>query len=211
MGSKKADEVFSMSLQEFYMLASLRGLEEVYGFVCDMESQSDEDMVKILYGLAKKQILKVENDTFQLEQPYKKMMDYVQYTNIALRIQSADTSIPVCIAYMGEKFLITKVSPVNSSQLLLQWREKSELSQYLKEAGYYENLWEGAFGKESNCVLLELRLIKLPQMQIQKMIAIEKRQEQYRILYSDKDGNAAAEEGLQSADYILDRLISGEE
>lgn len=211
MESRKVEKVLSLSLPEFYMLASLRGLDEVYGFVCDMNSYTDEEMMQILYGLAKKQVLTVKEDRFVCKESYQKVLDSVQFGTKVLRIQAENNEIPVCIGYMGKKLLLTRMSQVHSAQLLMQWKNPAELAQYLKDAGYYDGFWETDLERKDSQMLLEIKVMRLPQMQTQKQVVFAYREEQYEMIYTDEDGNIETQRGLQGTEQFLSRLVSEED
>ena len=185
------NKILSIPLEEFYMLAALGGLKQVYGFKYDINNFSKEDMLRILLHLADKRILTVTDNHFECCDEYKEVLSYLKYSQKIIEIKSSVKGCPACICYLGKDILVTRVSSVNYKRVLIHRRKYEHLCEYIYRAGYIDGLWsvfdeEESDGKEE--IILDIKCIEIVSNYVTASIKIKKISGRNFILY-DCDGN----------------------
>lgn len=178
MENEKAliDKVVTINLDEFYMLMALKGLEKVYGFQRNIVGLSEERMIFILNSMIKRGIVINQNEQLQCGSTYEEILSYIEYSNSIIYIESLNKSKYNCICYMGSKLLVTTISTVNASRLQMKIIEYDFLEQFLKDFGYYDDLWQWDKNSKMEKVLQISKMI-LPCERVEKSIVIRHQQD----------------------------------
>ncbi|MBQ8982073.1 MAG: hypothetical protein IJ079_00670 [Lachnospiraceae bacterium] len=127
---------YSLSKEEFVVLAALREMDRFYGIEMDVNSYDDITILNALQKLAAKGIIENQDRSFKLASPYDSMFDYLKYSDLFLSITAFNDEIVPSYVYVGRQLLLIKNDAVNSNRLLMRLMSVDQLLTYLDDMDY---------------------------------------------------------------------------
>ena len=171
---------YSLSKNEFVVLAALKELDQFYGIEMDVDSYDDVAILNTIHQLAVKGAIENHDHNFRLLNPYDSMFDYLKYSDLVLSIvANYDEFVPSFI-YLGSQLLLIKNDILNPNRLLLRLMDFNQMLIYMDDMGYLD------FDRYSEPTLLHLDCKRISTGKIEWELHINRVDLDY-IIFGKKD------------------------
>lgn len=130
------DIVYSMSFLEFMTLASLKGINTVYGLSLPIEEITDNQLLETLNNLMKKEILQNTDKKLSLQSVYDEMFNLIKSAEECILVYPSDHALPVSFCYVSDDLVVVQPDAVKPSYIKIQIIEKDKFKEYLEAMNY---------------------------------------------------------------------------
>ena len=134
---------YHLTRRELALLLASQKAESVYGFAMPRERYSRNQVIEILQGLVKKELVESDGKTFRIELGLRAILKSIREANYFLHLESASgRSSDVCF-YVEEGALLVAASVLaqRGDTIRLWHLEKEGLASWMEEAGYLPDCW----------------------------------------------------------------------
>ncbi|WP_167955904.1 hypothetical protein [Anaerosporobacter faecicola] len=130
---------YILSMNEFAILANRCGIHRVFSFLeSQHETMGKETFIQILHQLMKKGLVTLEQDTFQVKQPFTSYFAQIKSAKEAITIET-DKGVyagKCCYLSDDDRILITESTDTREDAIRMYQVEKKEFLGRILEEGY---------------------------------------------------------------------------
>lgn len=114
-------EVYTLSYRELEILADLSGKDSLFGFqIEDVETIEKEEVIQLIYQMAKKGILIIEKDRVQINPSYQIWVRNMYDAKYIMVITSTDKTLPQKCCYIGKNILVSEVMKTRKNRIRME-------------------------------------------------------------------------------------------